>query len=88
MEFNKNYLFIGHSDFLCRVGRLNEYRLVNQDQEKSSSRKKLNRRKSLTFFLSNFFPQILFWKQRCYNNGKPLILKLVPNDEEGNDKIT
>ena len=51
-----------------------------RDQEKSSSRKKFKSPKK-----SNFFPQIFFWfiwKQRCYSNGRPLILKLVPNDEE------
>ena len=53
--------------------------------------KSLNRQKSRTCFLWNFFPQILFWfiwKQRCYSNGWPLILKLAPNDEEWSDKIT
>ena len=27
------------------------------------------------------------WNQRCYNNGRPLILKLVPNHEEWDDKL-
>ena len=50
------------------------------DQEKSSSGKKFESPKK-----SNFFPPNVLWftwKQRCYNNGRPLILKLVPNDEE------
>ena len=54
-------------------------------RKKVRAEKSLNHRKSWTFFLSNFFPQKVFWfiwKQRCYsNNGRPLILKLVPNDE-------
>ena len=60
-----------------------------RDQEKVRAEKSSNCRKSRTFFLSNFFPTNLFWfiwKQRCMN-GRPLILKLVPNDEELNDKI-
>ena len=44
---------------------------------------------------SNFFPIELFsskffwfiWNQRCYNNGRPLILKLVTNHEEWDDKL-
>ena len=71
------------TDFIisCTIGSRKKVRA-----EKSS-----NRRKSRTFFLSNFFPPKFFWfiwKQRCYNNGRPLILKLVPNDEEWNDKIS
>ena len=34
------------------------------------------------FFLSNFFPQFFFWfrwNQMCYRDGRPLILKLIPN---------
>ena len=49
-------------------------------EEKSSSGKKFESPKK-----SNFFPQFFFWfiwKQRCYNNGRPLILKPVPNEEE------
>ena len=58
-------------------------------RKKVRAEKSSNCRKSRTFFLSNFFPQNFFWfiwKQRCYSNGRPLILKLVPNDEEWNDK--
>ena len=46
-------------------------------KEKSSSKKSLNRRKSLIFFLTNLFPPNLFWliwKHRCYSNGRPLVL--------------
>ena len=53
------------------------------DQEKSSSGKKFELPKKSNFFPLELFPQIFFWfiwKQRC--NGRPLILKLVPNDEE------
>ena len=38
---------------------------------------------------SNFFPPNFFWSiwnQRSHKNGRPLILKLVPNNEEWNDK--
>ena len=62
-----------------------------ESRRKVRAEKSSNRRKSRTFFLSNFFPPKFFWfiwKQRCYNNGRPLILKLVPNDEEWNDKET
>ena len=65
-------------------------------QTPSGSRKKVraekssNRRKIRTFFLSNFFPPNSFWflwNQMCYIDGRPLILKLIPNNEEWNDKI-
>ena len=54
-------------------------------RKKVQVEKSSNRRKSQTFS-SNFF--WLIWKQRSYNNGRPLILKLVPNDEEWNDRIS
>ena len=37
-----------------------------------------------TFFL-NFFLGFI-WKQLDYKNGRPLILKLIPNDEESNNQ--
>ena len=48
--------------------------------EKSSNRQKSQTFIPLELFYSKFFWFI--WMQRCYNNGRPLILKLVPNDEE------
>ena len=42
-------------------------------------------------FLGNWSSCTVFflfiWNQRCYNNGRPLILKLVPNHEEWDDKL-
>ena len=37
-----------------------------------------------------FFLQIIFWfiwNQMCYRDGRPLILKLIPNNEQWYDKI-
>ena len=64
--------------------------LANGARKKVRAEKSSNRRKSRTFFRSNFFPPNFFWfiwNQRCYNNGRPLILKLVPNHEEWDDKL-
>ena len=63
---------------------------LNGIRKKVRAEKSLNRRKSRTFFLSNFFPPIFFWfiwNQMCYRYGRPLILKLIPNHEEWNNKI-
>ena len=51
-------------------------------RKKIRAEKSSNRWKSRTFFWSNFFPPKFFWfiwNQMWYNNGRPLILKLVPN---------
>ena len=59
-------------------------------RKKVGAEKSSNRRKSRTFFRSNFFPPIFFefiWNRMSYNSGRPLILKLVPNNEEWNDEI-
>ena len=59
------------------------------DQEKSLSGKKFELPKKSNFFPLELFSSNFFWfiwKQGCYSNGRPLILKLVPNDEEWNDK--
>ena len=59
-------------------------------RKKVRAEKSSNRRKSRTFFLSNFFPPIFFWfiwNQMCYRDGRPLILKLIPNNEEWNNKV-
>ena len=59
-------------------------------RKKVRAEKSSNRRKSRTFFRSNFFPPNFFWfiwNQMCYNNGRPLILKPVPNHEEWDDKL-
>ena len=61
-----------------------------RSRKKVRAEKRSNHQKSQPFFVSNFFPPKYFWfiwKQRCYKNGKPLILKPVPYDEEWNDKI-
>ena len=53
-----------------------------------SGKKSSNRRKSLTFFHLNFFPEFFLgfiWKHLDYKKGRPLILKLIPNDEEWNN---
>ena len=53
-------------------------------KEKSSSEESSNGRKSQTFFPLKLFSFDFFfrfiWKQRYYINGRPLILKLFPND--------
>ena len=59
-------------------------------QEKSSRGKKFESPEKSNFFpLELFFPIFFWfiWKQRYYNNGRPLILKFVPNDEEWNYRI-
>ena len=50
--------------------------------EKSSSGKKFELPKK-----SNFFPLHFFEFEGCYIDDRPLILKLIPNDEEWNYKI-
>ena len=62
---------------------------VGRVEEKSSSGKKFELPKKSNFFPLELFPPNIFWfiwKQRCYSNGRPLILKLVSNYEEWNDK--
>ena len=61
----------------------------NGSRRKVRAEKSLNCRKTCTFFLLKFFPPHFFWfiwKQRCYSNDRPLILKLVPNDSVEIDK--
>ena len=58
---------------------------IKGDQEKSSSGKKFESAKKSNFFPFELFSWIFFefiWKQLDYKNGRPLILKLIPNDEE------
>ena len=65
-------------------------RWCERDQEKSSRGKKFESPKKSNFFplelfSSNFFGFI--WNQMCYRDGRRLILKLIPNNEEWNNKI-
>ena len=56
----------------------------------SGIRKKIRAEKSQTFFLLNLFPPSFSWfiqNKRCHRNGRPLILKLIPNHEEWKNEI-
>ena len=56
-------------------------------RKKVRAEKSLNRRKSRTFFLSDFYPPIFFWfrwNQMCYRYGRPL--NLIPHSGEWYDK--
>ena len=58
------------------------------------SGKKFQSPKKSNFIFSHFFSLELFfifllfiWNQICYRDGRPLILKLIPNNEKKYDKI-
>ena len=55
-------------------------------RKKVRAKKNLNERKRRTFFLSNFFLQILLGSHRT-KGGRQLIWKVVPNNVERNNKI-
>ena len=63
--------------------------IIEWVQEKSLKEKKCESPKKSTLFPLKLFTSIFFWfrwNQMCYRDGRPSILKLIPNNEEQYDK--
>ena len=73
--------YLGNLDLICSDFRNTlkcNYHRSHWEQEKGSTGKRFESPKKSNLFPPNFF--MFIERQLSYKNGRPLILKLVPND--------